>query len=53
MELLDTNAEYATAGIMSREEAEEYCADLMEERADFVMQHNETVFELGFSMCEH
>ncbi|KAL1948432.1 hypothetical protein VTO73DRAFT_12507 [Trametes versicolor] len=53
VELFDMIAEYATVGMMSREEAEEYRADLMEERADFMMQHNEAVFELGFSMCEH
>lgn len=53
VELFDMIAEYAAAGMMSREEAEEYRADLMEERANFVMQHNEVVFELGFSMCEH
>lgn len=53
VELFDMIAEYATAGMMSREEAEEYRADLMEERAELVMQHSEAVFELGFSMCEH
>ncbi|EIW52138.1 uncharacterized protein TRAVEDRAFT_135946 [Trametes versicolor FP-101664 SS1] len=53
VELFDMVADYATTGTMSREEAEEHRKGLMAERANFVVQHNEGVFELEFNMCEH
>lgn len=53
VELVDMISEHAIAGRISREEAEVYRESLMEERAKFVMKHNEGVFELSFAMCEH
>ncbi|KAI0689899.1 hypothetical protein C8T65DRAFT_588313 [Cerioporus squamosus] len=52
-ELYDMALEYAKAGTISREEAERDREQLMEERASFVIEHNEQVFELEFNMCEH
>ncbi|KAI0738406.1 hypothetical protein C8Q80DRAFT_277017 [Daedaleopsis nitida] len=40
-------------GTMSRKEAEAVRERLMQERAQFVMKHNEKVYEVEFSMCEH
>ncbi|KAI9060912.1 hypothetical protein FKP32DRAFT_1577024 [Trametes sanguinea] len=40
-------------GTMNRAEAEEERLYLMEERSAFVVEHNEDVFEMPFSMCEH
>ncbi|KAI0762923.1 hypothetical protein C8Q74DRAFT_1207359, partial [Fomes fomentarius] len=52
-ELYDMIASYALAGTISREEAEEVRKDLMEERSNFVVQQNEDVYEIAFSLCEH
>ncbi|KAI0737516.1 hypothetical protein C8Q80DRAFT_1276274 [Daedaleopsis nitida] len=52
-ELFEMVAGYVREGMMTREEAEQQQQKLMEERADFVMEHNERVYELGFAMCEH
>ena len=38
---------------MDRKEAEEHRKELMEERGNFVKELNETVYERGFSLCEH
>ncbi|KAI0824348.1 hypothetical protein BC628DRAFT_1420093 [Trametes gibbosa] len=53
VELFDMVAEYAKVGTISRKEAEEHREKLMAERANFVLQHNEEVYEIEFSMCEH
>ncbi|KAI0631405.1 hypothetical protein C8Q77DRAFT_1060680 [Trametes polyzona] len=53
VELFEMVAEYARAGTMSRKEAEEHRERLMEERANFTVQHNEGVYEIEFNMCEH
>ncbi|KAH9856285.1 hypothetical protein C2E23DRAFT_722900 [Lenzites betulinus] len=53
VELFDMVAEHAKEGTISRKEAEEHRDQLMTERANFVLQHNEEVFEIEFSMCEH
>ena len=52
-ELYDMIAEYALEGTITREEAEADRAKLMEERSKFVVQHNQDVFEVQFSLCEH
>ncbi len=52
-ELYDMIASYALAGTMSREEAEDVRKELMEERSNFVVQQNEDVYEIAFSLCEH
>ncbi|KAH9850235.1 hypothetical protein C2E23DRAFT_735740 [Lenzites betulinus] len=52
-ELFEMVAEHAMGGTISRKEAEEHREQLMAERADFVLQHNEEVFEVKFNMCEH
>ncbi|KAI0750496.1 hypothetical protein C8Q74DRAFT_1459944 [Fomes fomentarius] len=52
-ELYDMIASYALVGTISREEAEEVREELIEERSDFVVQQNEDVYELNFSLCEH
>ncbi|KAI0324708.1 hypothetical protein GY45DRAFT_1349273 [Cubamyces sp. BRFM 1775] len=52
-ELFDMVAGYALDGTISRKEAEEHRDKLMNERANFVMEHNEHVYELEFNMCEH
>ncbi len=52
-ELFDLVVDYARTGTVSREEAEKDREELMKERAGFVMEHNEQVFELEFNMCEH
>ena len=40
-------------GTMTREEAEAYRLELMDERTVFVDKNTEKVFSVGFSMCEH
>ncbi|QRV77245.1 hypothetical protein RhiJN_05260 [Ceratobasidium sp. AG-Ba] len=40
-------------GTMSREEANAYRLELMEERKAFVVKNDEKFFEVAFSMCEH
>ena len=52
-ELYDAVLEYASVGLISREEAAEERDELMEERSQFVASHNEEVFEVEFNMCEH
>ncbi|TBU59755.1 hypothetical protein BD310DRAFT_924125 [Dichomitus squalens] len=52
-ELYDAVLEYASVGLVSREEAEEDRDKLMQERSQFVVDHNEQVFEVEFNMCEH
>ena len=51
--LFDMVAGYIMEGTISRKEAEEHREKLMEERANFVMESNENVYEMEFSMCEH
>ena len=53
VELVDMIAGFAKDGLISRKEAEEHQAKLMEERSRFVMTNNEEVFEMEFNMCEH
>ncbi|KAI0663680.1 hypothetical protein C8Q70DRAFT_1042365 [Cubamyces menziesii] len=53
VELFDMVAGYVMEGTISRKEAEEHREKLMEERANFVMEFNENVYEMEFSMCEH
>ncbi|KAI9060773.1 hypothetical protein FKP32DRAFT_1577374 [Trametes sanguinea] len=53
VELFQMVADYARQGTISRKEAEEHRERLMEERAHFLVEHNEKVFELEFNMCEH
>ena len=52
-ELFDMIANPALEGTISREEAKADRKELMKERKNFVMQHNEDVFEVRFSLCEH
>ena len=52
-ELFDMIADHALEGTISREEAKADRKELMKERKNFVMQHNEDVFEVRFSLCEH
>ncbi len=52
-ELYDIVMGHALTGTISREDAETNRQELMEERARFVMEHNEQVFEMQFNMCEH
>ncbi|CDO73346.1 hypothetical protein BN946_scf185008.g109 [Trametes cinnabarina] len=40
-------------GTLNRAGAEDHREYLMEERSAFIMEHNEQVFEMEFSMCEH
>ncbi|KAH9894735.1 hypothetical protein C8Q73DRAFT_745225 [Cubamyces lactineus] len=53
VELFDMVAGFAMDGTISRKEAEEHREKLMKERANFVMEHNERVYEIEFNMCEH
>ncbi|OSC97245.1 hypothetical protein PYCCODRAFT_1399071 [Trametes coccinea BRFM310] len=53
VELFEAVADYARQNTISRKEAEEHRERLMKERAHFVVEHNEKVFELEFNMCEH
>ncbi|KAI0324722.1 hypothetical protein GY45DRAFT_1331220 [Cubamyces sp. BRFM 1775] len=52
-ELIEEILTYALEGTITIAEAERYRAELMEERAQFVLMHNEEVFEMQFSLCEH
>ncbi|KAI0708785.1 hypothetical protein C8T65DRAFT_576237 [Cerioporus squamosus] len=52
-ELQDIVMRYARVGTISRGEAVRDREELMKERASFVMEHNEQVFETKFNMCEH
>ncbi len=52
-ELFVMIADYALEGAITRAEAEADREELMNERRKFVMQHNEDVFEVTFSLCEH
>ncbi|KAG9121083.1 hypothetical protein FRC07_003101 [Ceratobasidium sp. 392] len=40
-------------GTMTREEANTYRLELMDERKAFVAENNDRFFEVAFSMCEH
>ncbi|OSC97254.1 hypothetical protein PYCCODRAFT_1377542 [Trametes coccinea BRFM310] len=53
VELFEMVAHYARQNTISRKEAEEHRERLMRQRANFVVEHNEKVFELQFNMCEH
>ena len=53
VELFDMITAYTKGGLISRKEAEEHRARLMEERSKFVVALNEEVFEIEFNMCEH
>ena len=53
VELFDEITAYTKGGLISRKEAEEHRARLMEERSKFVVTLNEEVFEVEFNMCEH
>ena len=46
-------AEHVAENMLTRAQAEEHRAKLMEERSNFVVKHNEEVFELEFNLCEH
>ncbi|TFK50233.1 hypothetical protein OE88DRAFT_1753982 [Heliocybe sulcata] len=43
----------AKGGLITIEQAKEERLKLMEERASFVIQQNEMVYEMEFNMCEH
>ena len=53
VELFDMVAQHVKSGVMTREKAEEHRAALMKERSQFVVEHNERVYETEFNMCEH
>jgi hypothetical protein len=40
-------------GVMTRQEAEKYRLELMDERTSFVVQNDEEWFLVPFSLCEH
>ncbi|KDQ58602.1 hypothetical protein JAAARDRAFT_155146 [Jaapia argillacea MUCL 33604] len=42
-----------SGAIITMEQAKEERERLMKERANFVVQHNENLFEMEFNMCEH
>ncbi|KAI0750435.1 hypothetical protein C8Q74DRAFT_1211997 [Fomes fomentarius] len=52
-ELFDIVTGYVKGSVISRKEAEEHRARLMEERSRFVMSHNEEMYQVEFNMCEH
>ena len=52
-ELFDMVAGHVREGTITREQAEADRATLMKERSEFVIEHNDRVFELNFNMCEH
>ncbi|KAL1945621.1 hypothetical protein VTO73DRAFT_1623 [Trametes versicolor] len=52
-ELVDIILEYVLEGTVSLEQAKVDREALMEERVQFVVNHNERVFEDTFNMCEH
>ncbi|KAI0742054.1 hypothetical protein C8Q80DRAFT_1109616 [Daedaleopsis nitida] len=52
-ELFDMISRYVLDATMTREDAEEVREELMEERANFVVTHNELVFEVQMNLCEH
>ncbi|KAI0742038.1 hypothetical protein C8Q80DRAFT_1357212 [Daedaleopsis nitida] len=52
-ELFDMISRYVLDGTMTREDAEEVREELMEERANFVVTHNELVFGIQMNLCEH
>ncbi|KAI9175940.1 hypothetical protein H9P43_006304 [Blastocladiella emersonii ATCC 22665] len=43
----------AFPGLMTLGEAKEHRSKLMAERSQFVVKHNESVFNVPFNMCEH
>ncbi|KAI0324723.1 hypothetical protein GY45DRAFT_1357087 [Cubamyces sp. BRFM 1775] len=52
-ELVEVILAYASEGTITMEEAEQCREELMKERARFVVEHNEDIFEASFAMCEH
>ncbi|KIY47901.1 hypothetical protein FISHEDRAFT_74239 [Fistulina hepatica ATCC 64428] len=42
-----------TDGLMTREDAEEYRAELIEERSQFAKTYNDEIVQCEFIMCEH
>lgn len=52
-ELFDMIADYAAIGTITREEAKRERRGLMKERKRFTVEHNEMVFEVPYSLCEH
>ncbi|MFF5447813.1 DUF4246 domain-containing protein [Streptomyces sp. NPDC012888] len=44
---------WSATSTMTREEAERFREELMQERKFFVDEHNEQVYEREFSLCEH
>ncbi|TBU40242.1 hypothetical protein BD309DRAFT_1082863 [Dichomitus squalens] len=52
-ELFDMVVDYALASTSTRKQAENDREELMEERKNFVVTHNEEVFEVPFNSCEH
>ncbi|MFE2231192.1 DUF4246 domain-containing protein [Streptomyces sp. NPDC059442] len=44
---------WSDTSTMTREQAEEYREQLMQERKFFVDEHNEQLYEREFSLCEH
>ncbi|KAI0324721.1 hypothetical protein GY45DRAFT_1288418 [Cubamyces sp. BRFM 1775] len=53
VELVETILLYALEGAITVEEAMEDREELMQERAQFIVEHNSEVFEAPFAMCEH
>ena len=53
VELFDMIMSYVKQDVISREKAEEHRAELMKERSNFIIEHNEKVYEIPFNMCEH
>ncbi|KAH9887386.1 hypothetical protein C8Q73DRAFT_657144 [Cubamyces lactineus] len=53
VELVETILNYALEGAITLEEAVDDREELMNERAQFVVAHNDEVFEAPFAMCEH
>ena len=52
-ELFDMVAGHVREGTITREQAEADRDALMKERSEFVIEHNERVYEIEFNMCEH
>ncbi|KAF9027233.1 hypothetical protein BDZ89DRAFT_1015748, partial [Hymenopellis radicata] len=53
VELVDTICEHLLAFTCTREVAESQRASLMKERSQFVKEHTESKYQVGFNMCEH
>ncbi|OSC98802.1 hypothetical protein PYCCODRAFT_1417139 [Trametes coccinea BRFM310] len=52
-ELSSMIVDMAKSGTIGREEAERDREELMSERGQFRVKHNQAIFELEFRMCEH